>query len=108
LAYPGSDFFEKDLKVTIQAVGGAGVSKVRELARRGLPLIPVSVGQNGKFMKLMEPGAPQLTDPGFPDGWVNFYRQDDYCATAYFYLDKPTHDLPPMPRIDVRINGSLN
>jgi hypothetical protein len=59
-------------------------------------------------MKLMEPGAPQLTDPGFPDGWVNFYRQDDYCATAYFYLDKPTHDLPPMPRIDVRINGSLN
>jgi hypothetical protein len=35
-----------------------------------------------------------------------FYRQDDYCATAYFYLDKPTHDLPPLPGLDVRVKGN--
>ena len=73
--------------------------------KRGLPLIPVSVDLNGKFTKLLEPGAPSLNDPNFPEGWVNFYRQDDYCATAYFYLDEPIHDLPPMPALDVRMKG---
>jgi len=30
-----------------------------------------------------------LDDPNFPDGWVNFYRQDDVSSVAYFYLDRP-------------------
>jgi hypothetical protein len=40
-----------------------------------------------------------------PKGWVNFYRQDDYCATAYFHLDSPTHDLPPLPPVAERTAG---
>jgi hypothetical protein len=100
---PDPVYFDKDLKVTIQPIGGAGVSQVRELVQKGLPLIPVSVDLNGKFTKLLEPGAPKLTDPSFPQGWVNFYRQDDYCSTAYFYLDKPTHELPPLPRLEQRL-----
>jgi hypothetical protein len=102
---PDPIFFQKDLKVTIQAIGGSGAAKVREFVKRGLPLIPVSVDLHGQFTKLLDPGAPSLNDSHFSDGWINFYRQDDYCATAYFYLDKPSHDLPSMPEMDVRLNG---
>jgi hypothetical protein len=102
---PDPVYFERDLKVTIQTIGGTDAAKVRNFVKRGLAVIPVSVDLHGKFTKLLEPGAPSLNDPSFPEGWVNFYRQDDYCATAYFYLDKPTHDLPPVPGLDVRVKG---
>jgi hypothetical protein len=101
---PDPVFFEKDLKVTIQTIGGTGVGKVREFLKKGLAVIPVSEDVNGKLTKLLEPGAPKITDADFPEGWVNFYREDDYCATAYFYLDHPTHKLPPMPAMDVRVS----
>lgn len=102
---PDPVYFEKDLKVTIQEIGGTGAAKVREFVKRGLPVIPVSVDLNGKFTKLLEPNAPSLDDPSLAEGWVNFYRQDDYCGTAYFYLDKPAHQLPPMPTLEVRTTG---
>jgi hypothetical protein len=95
--------FEKRLKVTIQSIGGTDRDKVREFLRCGHVLIPVSVDSKGKFIKLLEAGAPRIDAPNFPDGWVNFYREDDYCATAYFYLDKPAHELPLLPPIDVRL-----
>jgi hypothetical protein len=102
---PDPVFFASDLKVTIQTIGGDDAAKVRNYVKRKLAVIPVSVDLHGAFTKLLEPGAPGMNDPNFPEGWVNFYRQDDYCATAYFYLDKPTHDLPPMPALDVRLAG---
>ena len=99
---PDPVFFEKELKVTIQPMGGSGRNQVREFVKKGLPLKPVSVDSNGKFTRLLEPNAPKLNDENFPDGWVNFYREDDYCATAYFYLDRPANELPPLPPLEVR------
>ena len=34
-----------------------------------------------------------------------FERQDDWCATAYFYLDKPTDNLPVIEPYKARIAG---
>ena len=34
-----------------------------------------------------------------------FERQDDWSSCAYFYLDKPTDDLPALLPIDQRIVG---
>jgi hypothetical protein len=99
---PDPIFFEKDLKVTIQAIGGTGRDKIREFLQLGLPLKPVSVDIKGKFMRLLELNAPKISDADFPDGWVNFYRQDDYCTTAYFYLDQPANELPLLPPVDIR------
>jgi len=99
---PDPVFFHQDLKVTIQAIGGSGRDKVREFVQKGLPVTPVSVDSDGKFIGLLEPGAPKITDENFPEGWVNFYREDDYCTTAYFYLDRPTNDLPSLPPVEVR------
>jgi hypothetical protein len=99
---PDPIFFEKGVKVTIQTIGGTGRGKVREFLQKGLPVKPVSVDKNGKFVRLLEPNAPKISDEAFPDGWVNFYREDDYCTTAYFYLDRPANELPLLPPVDVR------
>jgi hypothetical protein len=102
---PDPVYFSKDCKVTIQIMGGEMRDKVREYAKNGAPLIPVTV--SGKeFTKLMElPSAPQLNDENFPEGWTNFYRQDDVSATAYFYLGTPASQVPPLQNTKARIEG---
>jgi hypothetical protein len=95
-------FFQKNFKATIQVLGGYMRD---ELRRMEAAFIPVTVNVKEGCIKLLEPGAPKLSDPDFPDGWVNFYRAEDYCATAYFYLDKPTDELPPLPNLALRTAG---
>jgi hypothetical protein len=36
-------------------------------------------------------------------GWTNFYRSDDVSATAYFYVDKPSCNLPELQPVAIRI-----
>jgi len=107
LHVPDPIFFAKDVRVTLQAIGGSGAAEVRRMVKEGLPLIPVSIDNEGQFTRLLEPGAPKLGEADGPSGWVNFYRQDDYSTTAYFYLDRPTHDLPGLPPLATRISGLI-
>jgi hypothetical protein len=63
---------------------------VKALMAAGVPLRPVTIG-GPTFIQLLEPGtdaASALAKAGDHD-WVNFYRQDDFAVTAYYYLDKP-------------------
>lgn len=80
-------YFDDACRVSIQTIGGADVAKAKEFASSGVPIILVSVdtGEIGGFVGLNDPGA-QI--PG--KGWCNFWRQDDWSATAYFYLDAPS------------------
>ena len=102
---PDPVYFSKDCKVTIQIMGGEMRDKVREYAKNGAPLIPVTV--SGKeFTKLLEvPSTPHLNDENFPEGWTNFYRQDDVSATAYFYLGTPVSQVPALQDTKTRIEG---
>lgn len=96
---PDPIFFSQDLRVALQTIGGSSRAMVSKLQQRGVPLIPVSIdaGGGGKFLGLMDRPQPvDLTDPSLPDGWCNFYRQDDWSAAAYFYLDQPENGLPPL------------
>ena len=84
-------YFDGSCKVAIQTIGGTDKAKVIELQAKGTPLIPVSIdtGQPEGFLRLMEiPQPVALADQ--PDGWCNFWRQDDWSVTVYFYLDSPT------------------
>jgi hypothetical protein len=99
---PDPVFFDTEAKVTIQTIGGAALAKVREFIKQGLPVKPVSVDGNGHFIGLLEPNAPKISDENLPTGWVNYYREDDYCTTAYFYLDRPSNELPDLPPLEVR------
>ena len=48
------------------------------------------------------PQPVDLEDPSIPDGWCNFWRQDDWSSTAYFYLDKPENGLPEIAPVEER------
>ncbi len=77
---------------------GKGVAKERRVL-----LKPVTVSTDTGFVRLLDlPHAPSLEDENFPKGWVNFYRIDDYSATAYFYLDKPSGELPALAPVEER------
>ena len=102
---PDPVYFRQNCKVSIQIMGGEMRDKVREYAKNGASLIPVTV--SGKeFIKLLELKSPlPLNSNDFPEGWTNFYRQDDVSATAYFYLDTPSSQLPPLQETKTRINA---
>lgn len=106
---PDPIYFRTDCKVTIQQMGGGGRDKIRAIAKAGGKIKPVSVmTQKGLIKLLEEPAYPDLMDDRFPaDEWVNFYRVDNYSATAYFYLDKPESNLPPLAPLTQRLKGIL-
>ncbi len=103
---PDAIYFTKDIRVTIQQIGGWGKNDLQQLIDKGVNLQPVTIDAQGKFVRLFDlEKYPALNDPSLPDGWVNFYRVDDYSAVSYFYLDKPTSNLPPLAAVSQRIRN---
>lgn len=100
---PDPVYFNKDIKVTIQQIGGCQKDRLLKIVEEGAKIIPVSVAGSGDLIKLLEQSPSlKITDPKFPDGWVNFYRQDDVSSMAYFYLDRPSNDLPDLAPVEIR------
>lgn len=104
---PDPVYFNTDCRITIQQMGGAGRDLIRGIAKAGGRIKPVSVMTPKGLIKLLEePSFPDINDDKFPaDEWVNFYRVDNYSATAYFYLDKPENNLPALPPLAERLKG---
>lgn len=101
---PDPVYFHTDIKVTVQQIGGGPLDAVRKVAAAGAPMDPISVDESGHMVNLKAMRhPPQLTDKDFPHGWTNFFRRDDWCATTYFYLDRPTDDLPRPAPLAVRV-----
>lgn len=99
---PDPVFFSANCRVTIQQMGGDMKTKVLALQKSKVPLIPVTVDKEGKPALLIK-DKKTLDDPSVPDGWTNFYRSDDVSATSYFYLDKPTSNLPVLQPLAMRV-----
>jgi hypothetical protein len=103
---PDAIWFQKDIKVTLQQIGGAPKEVVQEKLNKGINLQPVTVDNINGFVRLLDmPTPPSINDKNFPDGWVNFYRVDDFSAVSYFYLDKPISNLPPLDALDIRLKN---
>lgn len=101
---PDAIYFNKDIRVTLQQIGGWGKNEVRDLYKSGAKLKPITIDGPAGFVRLLDmPNAPVITDENFPDGWVNFYRVDDYSAVSYFYLNKPVSGLPSLAPVDIRV-----
>ena len=43
-----------------------------------------------------------LAHANLPEGWTNFYRRDDLASTSYFYLNRPSNDLPSIQPVTIR------
>ncbi|MGZ5209998.1 MAG: glycoside hydrolase family 172 protein [Kaistella sp.] len=105
---PDPVYFTTDIRVVIQQMGGDMTPNVKKIVQGGAKLIPVTVATQNEFLKLFEMNpVPRITDQHFPEGWTNFYRLDNYSATAYFYLDKPVNSLPPLATVGDRTEGTL-
>jgi len=103
---PDAIYFNKDIKVTIQQIGGWMKEDMKRLNQRGVNFKAITVDGPAGFTRLLDmENPPLLTDSSFPDGWVNFYRIDDYSSVSYFYLDKPVSSLPLLPLLNVRVKG---
>ena len=64
---------------------------------------PVTIDAGSGFVRLLDLGNPvTINDDAFVNGWVNFYRVDDYVAVSYFYLDKTSNNLPGLPPVEDR------
>ncbi|MES2329941.1 MAG: glycoside hydrolase family 172 protein [Bacteroidota bacterium] len=99
---PDQIYFYKDFKATLQKMGGGDDEQVKQLKEKGVVLQEISVITRNGFARLVDKPVA-MTDPNFPKGWVNFYRVDDYSATAYFYLDKTSSNLPELVNVKERI-----
>lgn len=98
-------FFSEDCKVTIQQMGNATTNDVRNMVKRGAELEPCSVW-TGKLNRIYEGDCEgDINSPDFLNGGVNFWRRDDVCATAYFYLDKTSTDLPAIQDEGIRLHN---
>jgi hypothetical protein len=101
---PDPIYFHQDIRVTIQQIGGAMQEFVKEMLANGVEILPISVGAKDKYVNLLEGDPPKtLDDPDIPYGWTNYYRRDDICATAFFYLNHPENNLPPIAPVSERI-----
>jgi hypothetical protein len=105
---PDPVYFHRDCKVTIQQMGNDSKENILKMIARGADIKPVwfldQTGKETRQGRLLEDNSPySFTDPDFPGTGGNFYRSDDVSATAYFYLDKPSNDLPELPPAELRL-----
>ena len=100
--------FKKDCKVTIHQLGGCKKADVKQMMADGLPAQAVAVIHPSKVQhNLLDNNDYTLDDKEFSDAiFTVFYREDDLCATSYFYLDSPTNNLPPLADFTAR-NANL-
>jgi len=100
---PDPVYFRNNIKVTIQQIGGAPSERIPSLLKNGAQMKLVSIHNGNNFMSLLDGDITYNADgTDLPQGWTNFYRQDDVSATAYFYFDKPASNLPSLSSLETR------
>ncbi len=92
---PDPVYFRKDLRVTMQQIGcWTPESK------------PKMVASGNKYILAGAEQTPvDWTQGDGKSDYGLFERQDDWSSCAYFYLDRPANDLPPLQTLDQRVNG---
>lgn len=95
---PDPVVFHEGCRVAIQTIGGAYRKDLPAAGADRQPLVVVSIDQGGRLVRNLEQSVPwRPDDPRIgPDDWCNFYRQDDWCATAFFYSEYPENPLLPL------------
>ncbi|MDX2150174.1 MAG: glycoside hydrolase family 172 protein [Bryobacteraceae bacterium] len=102
---PDPVYFDKDLRATIQVMGGDRKDRVIAMLDKGVPVTPVTIDVGGKLVHLLESGVDLRQHQSPPESWVNVYRRDDWSAVALFYLDAPENGLPAVAPAAVRTEG---
>ena len=86
---PDPVYFHSDVRVTMQQIGYLADHSRGGLMRTGRKLYNAGPGLAEKDLKT--------------DG--KFERSDDWSSCAYFYLDRPENNLPPLAPVARRVEG---
>lgn len=82
-------YFEQDIRITIQQIGCTGKEDIRKMLDNGLDIYRTD-------------GVKIDYDC---EGAIFERFGDDWCSVAYFYLDKPSSDLPAIHGAEDRMRG---
>ena len=100
-------YFDKDIRVTLQQMGGAPKKNIEEILAHGakLEVVEADCQERGVF-NLYEQVISDWRHWATEDtNWCNFYREDDVCAMAFFYLDAPENNLGDIAPFSDRVKG---
>ena len=94
-------------------MGNSNKTNILKMIEEGAEVQPVwfvdKRDSKTKQGRLLEKGNENLFNSSdFPIISTNYYRSDDVCATAYFYLDKPESNLPELPPLSLRMKDLEN
>ena len=95
---PDPVYFYENISVDIQVMGGGKFSQFLKSMDKDPDLKLMKTGKGGEFYSREE----LVDNPG--DSTVE-REGDDFCATAYWYMDCPTNSLPPLAPYKDRISG---
>jgi len=99
---PDPVYFKTACMVALQQIGGAATDSVAAYQKNNAPLVVVST-DNGRLYPQYNKNHPLQLNNTSPKGWTNFYRSDDVCSTAYFYLNTPSDDLSGIQPVGLRV-----
>jgi hypothetical protein len=89
LHVPDPVWFHKDARVTIQVMGGPSYKAMLDAMDKDPSLKFMKAGDGTQYYTREELAAE-------PKRAEVMERIDDYCATAYWYMDRPENGLPPL------------
>lgn len=92
---PDPVWFDREIRVTIQQIGSWSPEILAYLRERGEPIHRAGLGATNP------PQPVDLSRTDLPD-FELFEREDRWNSCAYFYLDRPDHDLSGPPSLAER------
>ena len=90
---PDPIYFREGIRVAVQQIGHAGGEGLRRLQDDAKPIVVAG------------PGRVAVDYSRASASGILFERQDDWSSCAYFYLDRPNNDLPPLAPWAERVAG---
>ncbi len=95
---PDPVYFHKDIRVTIQQMGCFGKEEMAAFMReKGIKELVAWGDGTGRIT------PEDIDNMDYHCGFNE--REDDWCATAYFYLDQPSSSLPHIDPYEKRVAG---
>ena len=101
---PDPIYFHEDIRVTIQVMGGPTFVGMLEAMDRNPGLRFMKAGDGTEYYTREELGKRIAKNPLAADV---IERSDDYCATAYWYMDKSENVLGSVAEISERLTDLL-
>ena len=93
---PDPVYFQQNIRVAMQQIGCWAPDTIKQMSAAGKELLSTN-GATVDFDKAVEANS-----------YGTFERIDDWSSCAYFYLDRPTNNLPAIASAKDRIAGLLD